>query len=258
MAYHLAPSLMRLRGQVNKRWPDRDRDSDGWIGDPSHQARPSDHNPDYADGGVVRALDFDKDGIDVDELLAAVVGEPRVAYVIWNRRIWTHAAGWQPYTGPNGHTAHLHVRIRHTAAASAAGAWKIGSDVKPAGASKPNPQVATPAKAWPNGKLKATDSHTLASDQAWREIMRREGYTDKSLTTNLQRWLKKLGYYKGTIEADRGKKPVFGTVLVRALQALLVANGFLPSKAYIDGKREAKTIRGEIGWLNHQAQYFKK
>lgn len=256
MTYFLAPALAQLRAQVNARWPKRDKGSDGWIGDPSHQARPSDHNPDYGDGGIVRALDIDKDGIDVDDLLKAVVGEPRVAYVIWNRRIWTHAAGWQPYSGPNGHTAHVHVSIRHTAAAAAGGAWKLGSgDVKPV-ASTP---AKTPAKskAWPHAKLKVTGSHTLASDQAWREIMRREGYKDKSLTTNLQRWLKKLGHYDGWVEADRGMKPVFGPMLVKALQSLLVKNGKLPSKAYIDGNRGDVTVKAEINYLNAQAKYYK-
>ncbi|MFF5791143.1 hypothetical protein ACFY5D_03750 [Paeniglutamicibacter sp. NPDC012692] len=145
MEYHLAPSLVKLRDQVNARWPERDKGSDGWIGDPSHQARPSDHNPDYADGGIVRALDIDKDGINVDELLAAAIGEPRVAYVIWNRRIWTHAAGWQPYTGTNAHTAHIHVSIRHTSVAAAGGAWALGGTVKPAGTIKPKPPTSKPA-----------------------------------------------------------------------------------------------------------------
>lgn len=255
MTYYLALSLRKLRDQINAKWPKRDKGSDGWIGDASHNARKSDHNPDYGSGGVVRALDIDKDGINVDELLKAVIGEPRVAYVIWNRRIWTHTKGWQPYSGPNGHTAHIHVSIRHTKAAEAATAWNLGTTVKPP-TSVPKPSA--PAALWPEGKLKVTGSHTLASDQAWREIMRRESYKDKSLTTNLQRWLKDLGHYKGIIEADRGKTPVFGPMLVKALQALLVKNGFLPSAAYIDGKREDKTIRGEIGWLNDQAQYYRK
>ncbi|OIH86037.1 hypothetical protein BLJ79_04370 [Arthrobacter sp. UCD-GKA] len=127
MSYFLAQSLAQLRSQVNALWPNRDKKSDGWIGDASHNARKSDHNPDYSDGGIVRALDIDKDGIDVEALLSAVVGEPRVAYVIWNRRIWTHAKGWQPYSGANPHTGHIHVSIRHTAAAAAGGAWSLGA-----------------------------------------------------------------------------------------------------------------------------------
>lgn len=144
MDYYLAPSLVKLREQVNTRWPNREKTSDGWIGDTSHQARKSDHNPDWDADGIVRAIDVDKDGINVDELLAAVVGDARVAYVIWNRHIWTHAAGWQPYSGTNAHTAHIHVSIRHTSAAAAGGAWNLGT-VKPVGTIKPKPPASKPA-----------------------------------------------------------------------------------------------------------------
>jgi hypothetical protein len=124
--YFLAPSLAALRRETNERWPNRDKTSDGWIGDASHQARPSDHNPDWdapgARRGVVRAIDIDKDGIDVAELLVAVVRDPRVAYVIWNRRIASATDdgtpwNWEPYDGPNPHTSHVHISIKHTATA---------------------------------------------------------------------------------------------------------------------------------------------
>lgn len=120
--YHLAASLKALRAEIDRRWPDRDKTSDGWIGDASHQARKSDHNPDWDAGGVVRAIDVDKDGIDVDELLDAVVREPRVAYVIHNRRIASATDDgkpwdWEPYDGDNPHTGHVHISIKHTTAA---------------------------------------------------------------------------------------------------------------------------------------------
>lgn len=102
-----SPCLAVLLAEVNARWPGRDRASDGWIGDAAHRTRVSDHNPDP--DGSVDAIDIDKDGIDVPTLLAAVVGDRRVSYVIWSRRIWTPAAGWRPYTGDNPHTAHVHV-----------------------------------------------------------------------------------------------------------------------------------------------------
>ena len=37
-----------------------------------------------------------------------------IMYLIWNRTIWSAynaAAGWQPYTGPNPHTDHVHVSL---------------------------------------------------------------------------------------------------------------------------------------------------
>lgn len=120
--WYLAPSLVALRTEINRRWPNRDKASDGAVGDTSHQARKSDHNPDWDAGGVVRAIDVDKDGIDVQELLAAVVRDPRVAYVIWNRRIASATDDgmpwdWEPYNGSNPHDKHIHISIKHTRAA---------------------------------------------------------------------------------------------------------------------------------------------
>lgn len=114
MSYYLAASLKKLRDEVNRLWPSRSKISDGWIGDTSHQARKSDHNPDYSSGGVVRALDITARGIDVNRLLKHTTNDSRVAYVIHNRRIYTHARGWYRYTGSNPHTTHVHVSIAHT------------------------------------------------------------------------------------------------------------------------------------------------
>lgn len=114
MSYYLAASLRKLRDEVNAVWPNRSKISDGWIGDTSHQARKSDHNPDYASGGVVRALDITARGIDVNRLLRHTTNDSRVAYVIYNRRIYTHSRGWYRYTGSNPHTSHVHVSIAHS------------------------------------------------------------------------------------------------------------------------------------------------
>lgn len=114
MSYYLAASLKKLRDEVNAVWPDRSKVSDGWIGDTSHQARKSDHNPDYSSGGVVRALDITASGIDVNRLLQHTTNDSRVAYVIYNRRIYTHSRGWYRYTGSNPHTTHVHVSIAHS------------------------------------------------------------------------------------------------------------------------------------------------
>lgn len=119
--YYLARSLVVLREQVNQLFPNRDKSSDGWIGDTSHAARPSDHNPDWNDGGVVRALDIDVDDNDPKNdmrriLLNEIIGDKRVYYVISNGKIYSRTYNWEAraYTGPNGHFSHLHVSIMHT------------------------------------------------------------------------------------------------------------------------------------------------
>jgi len=48
----------RLRDQINKRFPGRDKASDGWIGDRAHSQRKSFHNPDSR--GWVHAIDIDE------------------------------------------------------------------------------------------------------------------------------------------------------------------------------------------------------
>lgn len=115
MAWYIAPSLEQLRAELNARWPGRDRASDGGVGDTAHSARISDHNPDYSNGGVVRARDFDEDGIPTDLLLLAAITDYRTNYVIYERKIYTRANGFRPitYTGINPHDKHMHVSIRH-------------------------------------------------------------------------------------------------------------------------------------------------
>jgi len=120
MAHFLAPPLAQLRAEINALWPHRDKTSDGWIGDTSHQARPSDHNPDYSAGGIVRAIDIDEDlTIGLAEvgaampLVNAILRDPRVRYVIYEGRIWyVDTQRWEPYSGPNAHRHHVHVSVR--------------------------------------------------------------------------------------------------------------------------------------------------
>src|SRR5688500_6227543 len=67
----LADSLRQFRDEVDTRWPNRNKRSDGWLGDAAHQATPSDHNPNPQ--GVVCAFDLTHDpanGVDCNELFA--------------------------------------------------------------------------------------------------------------------------------------------------------------------------------------------
>ncbi len=54
MKPRLSKAAIQLREQFDDSYADRDRSSDGWIGDTRHAARPSDHNPDAQ--GWVRAI----------------------------------------------------------------------------------------------------------------------------------------------------------------------------------------------------------
>lgn len=120
MAWRNCVTSTVLIGQVNKKWPNRDKTSDGTIGDAAHATRVSDHNPWVVVNGVgvVRARDIDKDGCDIPWMFEELrklgaQGDPRLAgggYLIHNRRITTpDFTKWVPYSGINPHTAHGHI-----------------------------------------------------------------------------------------------------------------------------------------------------
>lgn len=124
MRWRLASALDKLRAQVNDQFPTRRKDSDGSIGDAAHASRASDHNPWIMDGGlgVVSAIDITHDpksGCDSYALAEALrtARDPRIKYVISNRRIFAGPDGpqpwvWRKYTGTNPHDHHVHVSVR--------------------------------------------------------------------------------------------------------------------------------------------------
>jgi hypothetical protein len=176
--WFLAPSLVALRTELNRRWPNRDKSSDGSVGDTSHQARKSDHNPDWDAGGIVRAIDIDKDGIDVDLVLDSLIGDQRVWYVIHNRKIWSRTTAWKPkpYDGPNPHDKHIHVSIMHTpAAANDRSTWLVQETPQPPQeAPEMTPeQLQTVLTAVLDSQRKADDRYE-AQAEAWR--IAAEGY----------------------------------------------------------------------------------
>lgn len=123
----LTTALTRLRADFNTLAPDRDKGSDGWIGDEAHKQRISGHNPDETGGGEyedadskdeVRAIDVDKDlrvpGLTmlmcINKILATPNDLRRLKYIIFNRVIWSASDGWRPryYGGDNPHNEHAH------------------------------------------------------------------------------------------------------------------------------------------------------
>jgi hypothetical protein len=138
MSWRLARGLEKLRSQVNAKWPGRSKESDGSVGDTSHSARASDHNPDSS--GVVHAIDITHDpkgGFDsyafADMLLAKQ--DIRLKYVISNRRIGSGPAGpspgmWRKYSGVNPHDHHCHVSIIAGSMADDTRDWDISAAVQ--------------------------------------------------------------------------------------------------------------------------------
>lgn len=121
MTWRLALSLAQLRDQVNDRWPNRDKSSDGSVGDAAHATRSSDHNPWVKDGalGVVTAIDITHDprsGCDSYALADVIRAsrDPRVKYIISNRRICSSDVDpwqWREYRGANPHDHHVHISV---------------------------------------------------------------------------------------------------------------------------------------------------
>lgn len=165
MAWVVVPNLNELLAQMNARFPNRDKASDGAIGNTSHAARASSHNPDrtgspdYRDGDArdeVRARDIDKDlnspdGMTMEKIVQHWLTNARagklwwVRYIIFNGRIWHKRDNFvtRKYTGSNKHEKHVHVNSDFTQKAdSVTGTnWLLKDLGKP----KPKPPV-TPSK----------------------------------------------------------------------------------------------------------------
>lgn len=135
MAWYIARSLDVLLGQLNNMAPRRNKASDGGIGDPAHSARTSDHNP-ISGTGQVCARDYTHDpagGLDCNWLANVLVTsrDPRIKYIIWNRRILDSRPGnnpwvWMPYYGENPHTKHLHLSVKAGATGDNQAQWNLG------------------------------------------------------------------------------------------------------------------------------------
>ena len=119
MKPRLSKAASQLREQFDDCFGDRDRTSDGWIGDSRHSARKSDHNPD--EQGWVRAIDVDRDLSgkpkpdimpDVaDQLRILAKSDKRISYIIFDGKIASARSlwRWRKYKGINQHRTHLHI-----------------------------------------------------------------------------------------------------------------------------------------------------
>ena len=112
----LSKAGQQLREQIDDRWANRDRRSDGWVADSKH-SKTSDHSP--RRNGIVRAIDIDADlghskasgMLALAIVEAAKAGDKRIKYVIHKGQIASKIRGWKfrPYTGSNPHNTHIHI-----------------------------------------------------------------------------------------------------------------------------------------------------
>jgi hypothetical protein len=128
MAPVLTTALAALRRDLNARFPNRDKTTDGWIGDAAHRAGTSGHNPDdtsgsraeYSDADTkqeVRALDVDEDlrepGTTMRDVILGIIATPgdrrRMRYMIYQDKIWSRNTDWEPrpYSGDYHHHGHF-------------------------------------------------------------------------------------------------------------------------------------------------------
>lgn len=146
--WHVPESLKALKAEVDTRWPNRDRESDGTIGDAAHSVSKSEHNPvghpfgpEFGTPGAVHAMDITVGGTEKQEILDALIGDHRVWYVIHDGSIWSKNHGpWdkRPYSG-DPHNTHIHVSLAADDQLSAvrnemdAGEWMAGPALPPGG-----------------------------------------------------------------------------------------------------------------------------
>jgi hypothetical protein len=155
--WRLAGAIAVLGDEANAANPNRDKSSDGTIGDARHVAEgsDSDHNPWVVVNGVgvVRARDIDVDGLDLATATerarqwAAAGRLPQLTgggYIILNRRITNEDfSGWHAYTGPDPHITHAHFSVSLNAAQFDSRApWGIFAGTPP---TPPAPAPAPPA-----------------------------------------------------------------------------------------------------------------
>jgi hypothetical protein len=119
MPWYLNPALYNFRAEINERYPQRDKASDGTIGDAAHQETSSDHNPDP--DGSVDAWDMDNnlrtgndDSLIFNTLIPAFQRHPASQYWIYKRIIASRSSNWvhRVYDGTSAHLEHVHWNTR--------------------------------------------------------------------------------------------------------------------------------------------------
>jgi hypothetical protein len=200
----LVPCLGQLRTDLNRLAPNRDKGSDGTIGDTAHQSRVSDHNDDEVGRVPIRdadakhevhALDLDvnlrEPNLTMEMVVQHVVArcrsgaENRLRYIIFNRRIWEASNGWRQraYSGDNPHDKHAHFSASYETAREAdTSSWHLDELIEGT-----------------DDDMLVKKGDTSEQVKFWQFLLRKLGYT---ITTD--------GEYgpqmESVVNADRAKK----------------------------------------------------
>lgn len=215
MSWRLAKSLIQLRKEIDAAFPNRDRRSDGSIGDAAHRTRKSDHNPNGA--GVVTAIDVDEH-TDTSERSDAVGSlaealrlsrDKRIKYVIYEGKMFSSywMNGIPPWTwrSGSGHWQHVHVSV------------------------SADPRLYDDATPWNlGGAFASTGTATASEDEmALSKANESEGAAVKRLQKALLNW-------KSDILPVYGADGDFGSETEGAVKAYQRAAG-LPATGVADG-----------------------
>jgi hypothetical protein len=107
-----SPAAIAVLRQATALFPKRKKLSDGLLPSAAHlKASPnSDHNT-----GLAVDLTHDPEsGVDCAVIFEKLKEDERVAYLIFNKKIWSRKlakSGNRPYAGTNPHVKHLHISI---------------------------------------------------------------------------------------------------------------------------------------------------
>lgn len=189
MAWVEIPASKTLFAEFNTISPNRDKASDGRVGDLAHQSSVSDHNPDETgntggqsdsdDTNEVHAADVDDSGPwpagwSMERFVQLILArcrsgaEKRLRYIIYERRIWRASNGWrqETYTGSNPHDKHAHFSFKYGSGEAPANPERITTPYGIVAAVKASqqPQEETVSQADVINALKSAEGRALLQD----------------------------------------------------------------------------------------------
>ena len=145
------PAAIAVLRQATALWPKRKKLSDGLLPSAAHQKQSP--NSDHNTGLAVDLTHDPESGVDCAVIFEKLKEDERVAYLIFNKKIWSRKlakSGNRPYAGTNPHTKHLHISINpDTASDTSPWFWwvnqpKIVNQVMARLQPQPSKKVATP------------------------------------------------------------------------------------------------------------------